>query len=79
MEKEKVQIKKRKVMSMKSIKPIFDDEFAGQPPAKRALSYIESQKKNGKHVVGIYCGYAPVELMFAFDIIPVPTKTPQNE
>lgn len=55
---------------MKSVEPIFNDGFVGQPPAKRALGYIEDQKKNGKHVVGIYCGYAPVELMIALDLTP---------
>jgi benzoyl-CoA reductase/2-hydroxyglutaryl-CoA dehydratase subunit BcrC/BadD/HgdB len=50
--------------------PIFDDAYVGEPPAKRALAYIEQQRNLGKHVVGAYCGYAPVELMMAHDIVP---------
>lgn len=55
---------------MKTADPIFNDAFVGEPPAKRALDYIQEQKKNGNHVVGIYCGYAPIELMNALDIVP---------
>lgn len=60
----------RKVEKMNTVNPIFNDAFVGEPPAKRALGYIQEQKKNGNHVVGIYCGYAPVELMHALDIVP---------
>lgn len=55
---------------MSEKKPIFDDQFKGEPPAKRALGYIQSQREKGKHVAGIYCGYAPVELLHALDIVP---------
>jgi len=50
--------------------PIFDDQYVGEPPTKRALGYIQSQREKGKHVAGIYCGYAPVELLHALDIVP---------
>lgn len=53
-----------------TVKPIFDDEHVGEPPAKRALAYIEKQRAQGKHVVGVYCGYAPVELITAHDLVP---------
>ena len=35
--------------------PLVSDAFVGEP-AKLALSYIQSQREKGKHVVGIYCG-----------------------
>jgi len=50
--------------------PLFNDQFNGEPPAKRALGYIQSQREKGKHVAGIYCGYAPLELFYAMDIVP---------
>ncbi|MFA5324242.1 MAG: double-cubane-cluster-containing anaerobic reductase [Smithella sp.] len=51
------------------IEPLVNDGFAGEP-AKRCLSYIQSQREKGKHVVGIYCGYAPLEVIRAADIVP---------
>lgn len=50
--------------------PLFADQFTGEPPAKRAVGYIQSQREKGKHVAGIYCGYAPLELFYAMDIVP---------
>ncbi|HNX24175.1 MAG TPA: double-cubane-cluster-containing anaerobic reductase [Spirochaetota bacterium] len=50
--------------------PIFNDSFTGEPPAKRAVGYIQGKREKGKHVAGIYCGYAPVELLYAMDIVP---------
>ncbi len=50
--------------------PLFNDQFAGEPPAKRAVGYIQVQRDKGKHVAGIYCGYAPLELFYAMDLIP---------
>jgi benzoyl-CoA reductase/2-hydroxyglutaryl-CoA dehydratase subunit BcrC/BadD/HgdB len=50
--------------------PLFNDSFAGEPPAKRAVAYIQGEREKGKHVAGIYCGYAPVELLYAMDIVP---------
>ncbi len=50
--------------------PLFNDQFTGEPPAKRAVGYIQSQREKGKHVAGIYCGYAPLELVYAMDIVP---------
>ena len=49
---------------------LLNDEFIGQPPTKRALAYLQSQREKNKHIAGIYCGYAPVELFYAMDIIP---------
>ena len=50
--------------------PLFNDSFTGEPPAKRAVGYIQGEREKGKHVAGIYCGYAPVELLYAMDIVP---------
>ena len=50
--------------------PLFNDSFTGEPPAKRAVAYIQGEREKGKHVAGIYCGYAPVELLYAMDIVP---------
>jgi len=50
--------------------PLFNDSFTGEPPAKRAVAYIQGEREKGKHVAGIYCGYAPVELLYAMDLIP---------
>jgi len=51
------------------VDPLVNDGFAGDA-AKRCLSYIQSQREKGKNVVGIYCGYAPMELIRAADIVP---------
>ena len=51
------------------VEPLVNDGFAGDA-AKRCLSYIQSQREKGKNVVGIYCGYAPMELIRAADIVP---------
>jgi len=44
--------------------PLVNDEFAGEP-AKRALHYLQSKRQQGHPVVGIYCGYAPMEMIRA--------------
>lgn len=69
----------KKGTTMTTVKPIFDDEYIGQPPAKRALGYIKEQQKQGKHVVGLYCGYAPIELITAHDIVPAVLCAFSNE
>ncbi len=51
------------------VEPLVNDGFAGDA-AKRCLSYIQSQREKGKNVVGIYCGYAPMEVIRAADIVP---------
>jgi benzoyl-CoA reductase/2-hydroxyglutaryl-CoA dehydratase subunit BcrC/BadD/HgdB len=44
--------------------PLIDDEFTGEP-SKRALKYIESRRQRGSPVVGVYCSYAPLEIIKA--------------
>jgi len=51
------------------ITPLMNDGLDGLP-AKRVLNYVEKKKEDGFPVAGIYCGYAPLELIQAMDIIP---------
>ena len=49
--------------------PLMDDGFDGEP-AKRVLDYVQKRKADGAPIVGIYCGYAPIELIQAMGIVP---------
>jgi benzoyl-CoA reductase/2-hydroxyglutaryl-CoA dehydratase subunit BcrC/BadD/HgdB len=49
--------------------PLMNDGFDGEP-AKRVLDYMQAQKAQGRPIVGIYCGYAPIELIQAMGIVP---------
>jgi len=51
------------------IEPLVNDGYAGEP-AKRALAYIQSQREKGSPVVGVYCGYAPLEVIRAMGAVP---------
>jgi benzoyl-CoA reductase/2-hydroxyglutaryl-CoA dehydratase subunit BcrC/BadD/HgdB len=53
------------------IPSLLDDEFENQLPAKRILHYVQTRKKEGFPMAGIYCAYAPMELMYAMGITPV--------
>jgi benzoyl-CoA reductase/2-hydroxyglutaryl-CoA dehydratase subunit BcrC/BadD/HgdB len=53
----------------KSLAPLMNDGFDGEP-AKRVLQYVEKHKKQGNPIAGIYCGYAPIELIQAMGIVP---------
>jgi len=50
--------------------PLIQDEFTGEPPTKRLIAHIQRQRNMGKGVVGIYCGYAPFELIRSLDLVP---------
>lgn len=52
------------------IEALVSDGFAGEPPTKRCLSYLQTQREKGKHIVGIYCGYAPMEVIRAAGLVP---------
>jgi benzoyl-CoA reductase/2-hydroxyglutaryl-CoA dehydratase subunit BcrC/BadD/HgdB len=54
-----------------TLEPLIKDEFTGEAPAKRLLSHLMSERDRGAKMVGIYCGYAPVELIRAMDLTPV--------
>lgn len=52
-----------------AITPLMNDGMDGAP-AKRVLGYIQKEKDQGRRVVGIYCGYAPIEVIQAMDLVP---------
>ena len=54
---------------MNNLDLLMNDGFDGEP-AKRVLQYIQGRKAKGDPVVGIYCGYAPMELFYAMGIAP---------
>jgi benzoyl-CoA reductase/2-hydroxyglutaryl-CoA dehydratase subunit BcrC/BadD/HgdB len=49
--------------------PLFDDDFA-EAPLKRALGQVIARRERGARVVGAYCSYAPVELIWAMGGVP---------
>lgn len=51
--------------------PLISDEHSGEPAAKRLLAQLIAKREGGAKTVGIYCAYAPMELIRAFDLIPV--------
>ncbi len=53
-----------------NFEPLIKDEFTGEPPTKRLLAYLQGKREQGKKIAGVYCGYAPVELIRAMDLIP---------
>jgi len=53
-----------------TVEPLFNDEYKGEPPSKRLLGYLQTQREKGRKIVGIYCGYAPMELIRALDLVP---------
>lgn len=52
-----------------TISPLMNDGYNGEP-AKRVLHYMQDHKEKGHPIVGIYCGYAPIELIQAMGIVP---------
>jgi benzoyl-CoA reductase/2-hydroxyglutaryl-CoA dehydratase subunit BcrC/BadD/HgdB len=52
------------------IEPLIQDEFTGAPPTKRSLAYLLKKREQGKKIAGIYCGYAPVEIIRAMGAVP---------
>jgi len=51
------------------VEPLVNDGFAGEA-TKRTLNYLQKQRENGKNIVGIYCSYAPLELIRAANAAP---------
>jgi benzoyl-CoA reductase/2-hydroxyglutaryl-CoA dehydratase subunit BcrC/BadD/HgdB len=51
--------------------PLINDEYTGEPPAKRLLARLITEREKGTGMVGVHCAYAPVELIRAFDLTPV--------
>jgi len=58
-------------MSTRTVETLFQDEFVGQPPSKRLLAYLLAQRARGAQIAGMYCSYAPTELLRAFDLSTV--------
>ncbi len=52
-----------------TVEPLIDDEYTGEPPAKRLLAYLQDQRERGAKIVGTYCGYAPAELIRALGLV----------
>jgi benzoyl-CoA reductase/2-hydroxyglutaryl-CoA dehydratase subunit BcrC/BadD/HgdB len=50
--------------------PLIQDEYTGEPATKRTLAHLQKKREEGKKIAGIYCGYAPAELIRAMDIVP---------
>lgn len=53
-----------------TVEPLINDEYTGDLPTKRVLAYLQTKRKEGKKIAGVYCGYAPAELIRAMDIVP---------
>jgi len=51
------------------MEPLMNDGYDGEP-AKRVLNYMQQRKAKGDPIVGMYCGYAPVELIQATGLAP---------
>ncbi|MCX5855539.1 MAG: 2-hydroxyacyl-CoA dehydratase family protein, partial [Deltaproteobacteria bacterium] len=49
---------------------LINDEYAADP-VRRVHDYLLKKRDQGAHLVGLYCGYAPVELIRAMDAVPV--------
>lgn len=49
--------------------PLFNDDFQDFP-LKRALAQVVSKREAGAKVVGAYCSYAPVEVVWAMGGVP---------
>jgi len=52
-----------------SIVKLMNDGFDGEP-SKRVLQYVKSHQAKKHPIVGIYCGYAPLELIQSMGIVP---------
>jgi len=57
------------MFNVPDVKPLINDEFAGEP-SKRTLQYISNKRASGMPVVGLYCGYAPLEVIRAVGAVP---------
>lgn len=52
--------------------PLIQDDYTGEPASKRLLAHLQKKREEGRKIAGIYCGYAPSELIRAMDIVPAP-------
>jgi benzoyl-CoA reductase/2-hydroxyglutaryl-CoA dehydratase subunit BcrC/BadD/HgdB len=49
---------------------VIGDEYTADPE-RRVHDYLLNKRHQGAHLVGLYCGYAPVELIRALGAVPV--------
>lgn len=52
------------------MEPLINDQYTDELPTKRVLAHLQAKREEGKKIAGIYCGYAPAELIRAMDIVP---------
>ncbi|MBA4417826.1 MAG: 2-hydroxyacyl-CoA dehydratase [Syntrophus sp. (in: bacteria)] len=52
------------------VEPLINDEYTGEPPSKRLLAHLQSQREREVKIVGMYCGYAPEEIVRALGLVP---------
>jgi benzoyl-CoA reductase/2-hydroxyglutaryl-CoA dehydratase subunit BcrC/BadD/HgdB len=52
------------------VKPLINDEFKGEPATKRVLAHLQTKREKGEKIAGVYCSYAPAELIWAMGIVP---------
>lgn len=52
------------------LKPLLADEYEDSP-IKRRLDRLIAERAHGAHGVGIYCCYAPLELIWAAGAVPI--------
>lgn len=53
-----------------TVEPLINDEYTGGPPTKRVLARLQEKRKEGRKIAGLYCGYAPTELILAMGVAP---------
>jgi benzoyl-CoA reductase/2-hydroxyglutaryl-CoA dehydratase subunit BcrC/BadD/HgdB len=53
------------------VEPLIDDEYTGEPASKRLIAHLQGQREEGAKIVGVYCGYAPAEVIRALGLVPV--------
>jgi benzoyl-CoA reductase/2-hydroxyglutaryl-CoA dehydratase subunit BcrC/BadD/HgdB len=52
------------------MEPLINDQYTDNPN-DRVLDSIVRKRSAGAHIIGMYCGYAPVELVRAIGAVPV--------
>ncbi|OPY13073.1 MAG: R-phenyllactate dehydratase beta subunit [Syntrophus sp. PtaB.Bin138] len=56
--------------AMAAVPPLIENAQIADP-VRRFLEYVLNKREQGNPVVGVYCGYAPVELIRAMGAVPV--------
>jgi benzoyl-CoA reductase/2-hydroxyglutaryl-CoA dehydratase subunit BcrC/BadD/HgdB len=53
------------------VEPLINDQYTGEPASNRLLAHLLARRQQGAKFVGVYCAYAPTELIRAFDLVSV--------